>query len=682
MKYELSKVLGQKKLCLLLALVVVLNAILFYGHCTDNSKGYALGDLREAYSRADTLEQEQAELEEKMMEHILSNSEDHEAYDAIYDRMYINRAALERLRQVWGYAEYRESLVAEAQIKQMLGLFQEGFPTNSLMKGAAVYEALAHVQPQGVFLGSAEALLGWKLTDMLMLVFVLAAGLILFTYEKRLGLTRLTRPAYHGMGRLYLRKVLAAITMTAAGFVLLYGGNLAVAGGVLGFDNLGVPAQSLYGYAACPYDISVGSLLAQTLLWKFAWALVCLLVVISVCVSTPEPVLAGAVLAVLGGIAAWMNGTTSLWLRNLSLWHLSGMEKLYQGAVYLNLFTYPLDRLLAAGVFFLVAGVGAYFLGLAFHCRLLAVGARELRLPGLPRLGGHTRLFSHEVSKALGMQKGAWILLALLALQLYTYSNVSTFYSRDEVYYRSYSRQLTGLPTPEKAAFLEQEAKRLDDLAAQLEEMAERFGGDSFQFSQASQSIRDQLEAQLPFQDAQDQYNGLRPGQSYLYQTPYTRLYGPEAPRENLLNLGKLLFALALAAAGIFAVERETGVGILQKTAGKTKRIALFKGIWLAMWSALAVLAVQLPRYWGVFRAFGGLDLSAWANSAQWLTQVPDGITVLGWMLLTYLGWTALTWAAAALVCWISRKSTNTVFAVLISLAALLLPVGAALLLM
>lgn len=58
MKYELSKVLGQKKLCLLLALVVVLNAILFYGHCTDNSKGYALGDLREAYSRADTLEQE------------------------------------------------------------------------------------------------------------------------------------------------------------------------------------------------------------------------------------------------------------------------------------------------------------------------------------------------------------------------------------------------------------------------------------------------------------------------------------------------------------------------------------------------------------------------------------------------------------------------------------------------
>lgn len=682
MKYELSKVLGQKKLCLLLALVVVLNAILFYGHCTDNSKGYALGDLREAYSRADTLEQEQAELEEKMMEHILSNSEDHEAYDAIYDRMYINRAALERLRQVWGYAEYRESLVAEAQIKQMLGLFQEGFPTNSLMKGAAVYEALAHVQPQGVFLGSAEALLGWKLTDMLMLVFVLAAGLILFTYEKRLGLTRLTRPAYHGMGRLYLRKVLAAITMTAAGFVLLYGGNLAVAGGVLGFDNLGVPAQSLYGYAACPYDISVGSLLAQTFLWKFAWALVCLLVVISVCVSTPEPVLAGAVLAVLGGIAAWMNGTTNLWLRNLSLWHLSGMEKLYQGAVYLNLFTYPLDRLLAAGVFFLVAGVGAYFLGLAFHCRLLAVGARELRLPGLPRLGGHTRLFSHEVSKALGMQKGAWILLALLALQLYTYSNVSTFYSQDEVYYRSYSRQLMGLPTPEKAAFLEQEAKRLEDLAAQLEEMAERFGGDSFQFSQASQSIRDQLDAQLPFQDAQDQYNSLRPGQSYLYQTPYTRLYGPEAPRENLLNLGKLLFALALAAAGIFAVERETGVGILQKTAGKTKRIALFKGIWLAIWSALAVLAVQLPRYWGVFRAFGGLDLSAWANSAQWLTQVPDGITVLGWMLLTYLGWTALTWAAAALVCWISRKSTNTVFAVLISLAALLLPVGAALLLM
>ena len=453
------------------------------------------------------------------------------------------------------------------------------------------------------------------------------------------------------------------------------------AGAVLGYDNLDVPAQSLYGYAACPYAISVGGLLAQTLLWKFAWALVCLLVVISVCVSTPEPVLAGAVLAVLGAAAAWMNGTNSLWLRNLSLWHLSGMEKLYQGAVFLNFFTYPLSRLPEAGVFFLLAGVGAYFLGLTFHCRLLGVGARELRFPGLGLLGSHTRLFSHEVSKALGMQKGAWILLALLALQLYTYSNVSTFYSQDEVYYRSYSRQLEGLPSEEKAAFLEREAQRLGELSSQLEELAERLGGDSFQFSHAAQSIMDQLDAQRPFQEAQDQYNGLRPGQSYLYQTPYTKLFGPEAPRENLLNLGKLLFALGLAAAGLFAVERETGVGILQKTAGKSRRIALFKGIWLALWSALAVLAVQLPRYWGVFRAFGGLDLSAWANSAQWLSRLPDGITVLGWMVLTYLGWVALTWAAAALVCWISRKSANTVFAVLISEAVLLLPVGAALLL-
>lgn len=155
------------------------------------------------------------------------------------------------MRQAEEYPSFRAGLAAESRLKLRMGLF-DGFAARSLEQGAQVYESLADVTPRREFLGSAEVLLSFHLTDALALLFPLAAGLTLLTHERASGLLNLTRPTRFGRSRVYGRKLAAAATLSTVGFVLLYGINALIAGLLYGFAGLDAPVQSLYGFAALP----------------------------------------------------------------------------------------------------------------------------------------------------------------------------------------------------------------------------------------------------------------------------------------------------------------------------------------------------------------------------------------------------------------------------------------------
>ena len=58
MRYEWKKVVSQRRLCLLLVIVVLYNAVAFYQNCTDAPLGFTMQQVQEKYACADTLEQE------------------------------------------------------------------------------------------------------------------------------------------------------------------------------------------------------------------------------------------------------------------------------------------------------------------------------------------------------------------------------------------------------------------------------------------------------------------------------------------------------------------------------------------------------------------------------------------------------------------------------------------------
>lgn len=630
MTWELRKIGGSGRLCLLLLLAVLCNGVLFALHAAGDADGYTVSALRQAMAQED-LPGYVTGLEDRLDRASASGA--WTEYDALRRQLSAADAALARVRQAEEYPSFRAGLAAESRLKLRMGLF-DGFAARSLERGAAVYESLADVTPRAAFLGGTEVLLSFHLTDALALLFPLAAGLTLLTHERAAGLVNLTRPTRLGRSRAYGRKLMAGAALSSAGFALLYGVNALIAGLLYGFAGLDAPVQSLYSFAACPYRMTVGGLLA---------------------------------------LAA---GLKYLWLRNLSLWQLADGQALCREAVYLNLLDSPRDRVLCGAIFLAALAVIAGIGGAALYAQI--PGGAAIRLPAarpLPR-PRHTCLAGHELYKALISRCGLWILLAFFAVIALLYGRFTPERSEFEVYYRNYSEILSGAPSQEKDDYLASELARFDGLNEQLAELAQQYP-DAAAFDREAEPIRNQLRMEDAFHLAQNQYRALQPGQVYLYQTGYQRLLGADALRQDLLELGGAFLAVALLLFGSFAGERESGVDVLLTASPRRRSVVRWKCAIAGGYVLLLTLSLWLPGLLTVQRAYGPLDMAAQANSVQCLSSLSADWTVGGVVLFLLASRLLLLAASAAVILLLSRRCAM-VPALLLSLLLLLLPVGAA----
>ena len=433
MRGELRKITGSQRLCLLLVLAVLCSGVLFALHATGDSGGYTVSGLRHAMAQEDLDGYEERLWQElEQVAYTGARSE----YDALRRELYAADAALARVRQAEEYPSFRAGLAAESRLKLRMGLF-DGFAARSLEQGAQVYESLADVTPRREFLGSAEVLLSFHLTDALALLFPLAAGLTLLTHERASGLLNLTRPTRFGRSRVYGRKLAAAATLSTVGFVLLYGINALITGLLYGFAGLDAPVQSLYGFAACPYRMTVGGLLALSAGMKYLWLLCSTALIFLLCARASNAAAAVGCAAVCGGIAALMAGSSQLWLRNLSLWQLADGQALCREAVYLNLLGSPSDRVLLGAIFLAALAVIAGIGGAALYAQTPGGSGKRVTFTwSLPR-PRHTCLAGHELYKALISRCGLWILLAFFAVIALLYGRFTPERSEFEVYYRN-----------------------------------------------------------------------------------------------------------------------------------------------------------------------------------------------------------------------------------------------------
>lgn len=297
MTWELRKIGGSGRLCLLLLLAVLCNGVLFALHAAGDAGGYTVSALRQAMAQED-LDGYEERLWQELEQAAYTGTRSE--YDALRRELSAADAALARVRQAEEYPSFRAGLAAESRLKLRMGLF-DGFAARSLERGAAVYESLADVIPRAAFLGGPEVLLSFHLTDALALLFPLAAGLTLLTHERASGLLNLTRPTRLGRSRVYGRKLMAGAALSTAGFALLYGVNALIAGLLYGFAGLDAPVQSLYGFAACPYRMTVGGLLALSAGLKYLWLLCCTALIFLLCARAASAAAAVGGAAVCGG---------------------------------------------------------------------------------------------------------------------------------------------------------------------------------------------------------------------------------------------------------------------------------------------------------------------------------------------------------------------------------------------
>lgn len=195
-------------------------------------------------------------------------------------------------------------------------------------------------------------------------------------------------------------------------------------------------------------------------------------------------------------------------------------------------------------------------------------------------------------------------------------------------------------------------------------------------------TLQEELVAEQPFLDAVAQYEALREGQSYIYRSGYERLYGTEARKENLLNAMKWMLFLILASSGVFAVEHETGMDVIQTSVGAKRKIARYKLISCAILLTLSFGVVYLPQYLAISANYGLPETGAMANSLSLFHALSDNWSVRGALMLIGSIRLLLGAGAGALILFFSRKVGDKTTTLLLGIGCLLLPAAVLLLLL
>ena len=286
-------------------------------------------------------------------------------------------------------------------------------------------------------------------------------------------------------------------------------------------------------------------------------------------------------------------------------------------------------------------------------------------------LGRHVHPIRHEGYKLLLSNAALGVLILLLAVQVLAYRDFSGPQGIEEVYYRQYSTQLSGQPSADKAAYLDQVEQQLEEAQEEMLQLLSQ-GGTSIWKTQRMAELGQKLQAQLPLEKARTQYEALEPGQSYIYTTPYELLYDASGQAANRIDLAKLLLSLSLCLPFFFSMERETGVGVLVESAGAAGDVRRRKRLVAWLFAVACTAAAFLPRMVAVYQTYGLPQLTARANSLARFAALPDLLPLWGVLALTLVGWCVLAWVGCAVAEVVSARVRFPLAAALI--CVLLLP--------
>lgn len=657
MSWELRKVLAERVIALLALGVFIAGLFLFHGEVRDSG----LHEVKAMYG----YEGDIAGLQSELWEHVLAGNE---SYDGelltgdIYSEMRLVDETAARIEAARGYGEFVRLTCAEAAAKLHSGLFgtDGGFDMRSIERTEEVYSGFLELELPVVFTGGLELLLACRLPDLFALLFSLTAALLLFSRERESGTLCLLRPTKRGHGELYFRKFAAVAAAALIPAALMYALCAATAASEFGPVDLSLPVQAVYGLTACPYELDISGFLALFFLMKALWLVACA-GFFALAASAFRSALALPVCALAAVMSFALSALPMNLPRCLNLAAAGDTLRLFDGLLFLNFFGLPVPRLAATAAFCAVLAALCTGVGLALFLRRSAVTAAH-RSGSLPALGIHLRPMRHELRK-LFLSSGAMAVLGLLLVQVWVNLDMDSG-TVQEAQYRQYSSVLSGAPGAEKDEYIEGEAARFDALREDYAALMQSAQGGAA--AGMGNRLLHELEAEPAFHEARSQYEALAPGESYVYKTPYERLFGAQGRADTVSDTAKLVLALSLSLPFFFCMDAETGVEQLIISVGAQRDVRRRKLASAVLFALLCALAAYVPRLAATALAYGLPELGASAASLELFSALPEFLPLWGVLAASTLACAAVSVLAALVTSLVSSKTRSSIASVLI----------------
>jgi len=674
--YELRNLLSRRGLLLILLAAFALNfAMVIQGADTRNSDGYTPADLSNTYKQLpDDSDQILPWIEESLNSFAFSSYTEKLVYTEVY----------ERVSNAVNYQKDLQDRLAEAELKLNSTFFAKPgtFDYRSLISLQKAYTGLAekNIQPTAESSLGIELATETRLTDAVLafIALTLAFGFIILPKED--GLFALLKPMKNGRGKLLAAKFGALLCLLFFATVLIYCVNLLIGHTLFGLGSLSRPVQSLYGFSACRYAISVWQYLILFILHKFLWAasLGCLFLCVCVFIRSSIGVCFATITLLLANILCFQSAEP--WIRMTSLIWVSDTRWYFSGYYNLSFFSYPADAFFIALTLLCIVSAAAYALSHIRFEREENVIAEKSSRKKRRVFRMHTNLLLHEGYKLFIRQQGALILFVFLALQAYV---CYTQYYYTDSYDHYYAQELAGFPSAAQENFIASENARFDNINAQLEQYFQQLINGNISeetFQLITRDLKTQLLAEPAFRRAESQYAQIKEladancNAAYVELQVYEHILGEGAKRDNAANAAKLAVVIAFGLSALFAVEHSTYMDQLLAISPLRRRANMYKIFWAGLFSIFAALIAFIPKIVSVDISLGYTYLNSSIRSLLLFPAFFSNFSILGYIISIGAVWILSSCVGATAALLISDRTKSRAVSALASCLPLLAP--------
>ncbi len=490
---------------------------------------------------------------------------------------------------------------------------------------------------------------------LVMLMLVLAPGLCIEEFSS--GMYPVLHATKKGRLHTFLNKLGALALFTTLAVVLFTATTMAFYGASYGFSSLGNFVQVFEDFKFCPEIITVGELLAISVLTKILvlFALGTLIMLLSVFIKKYALTFVASLGAVAINFVLYffisLEQTGSFDM--LNLFTVMDTKTAYTRYYSLNVFEESVPYIpLSIGLFAVLSVAFAALSAFAF-CRTQGAvkikTKKPIKLPARAIPMPCRTLFGAEMGKLLLANKFIIIVAVLLLVKGFVANETFTYTSSftDSVYHE-YMTTLAGEMTDEKLTYIEEERLRIDTAKSTYNQViADYHNGliteeeylvylDEYNYAQDRDSHFTRIEAR---RDYILSLQSMGKDAYFVYDTGWNTLFSQ--------GFDYLLYGLVLLLfAGVFANEIRGGIHNILKATGKGRG-----RLFLAKYAAVLTLATVL------FAAFTAIDLNAamksfefpaWDAPIQSLTMFGSqpSMTVAQFVIL----WISVKWLAVVLL--------------------------------
>lgn len=669
MKYELIRLFRDKYIRILMAIIFTASVLLFHHYITDSTYTYSYQQIGMKYSLNTDIEAEINELDE------LINNGMYEASDAYVTgwpslEKRLDDHILERNTQTLGYQEWRKKYLVENSIKISSGLFgnENSFDVRTLKKANAVYEKLDTIQTEKGFWG-VETVYKYRLTDLFIILSAVLLSMKLVLDDRRGNMELLQKTGVNGDRLVY--KKLGAVLLTQTVFTMfLFAGECAVASFILPSGSLHAAIQSVYGFTQAPMAISVFGFSCLFIIFRLLWVLSVTIIIFAI-VHLMNGLLSSVIaMIIVLLIQLFMAGSSSLWLRSLSLLGISDSADLLSRLVYLNLFGIPVRKLFCMISWIII--LSCTCIALLKISKQPVISAKRIR--SYQKKTYPVSLAGIEIRKLLIHSKGMLLACLLIAVQIYRVYDTRITLSAEEYAYRNYSLVLLGEKNGAKNAYIQEQR----DTFTYWHSLMDQYMSDE-SLSEESKNllaaeIQGHLKNEMAFEKAAGQYESLEKDEVYHYKTGYEHLYGRAGRKEDILSSALLMLVVAMVISMNEVRENESDMAIQISVSASREKVRKIKMVQYGMYATLLVIPVFVPYLLKVSQDIGLYGVQYPAAGLHMFPEWIQSLHIITILVLTFMVRMILTSFAAVLFSQLVHRSSNLSAAFSIGLFLLVMP--------